>query len=68
MWCCQYFHFNRPGQLLTSGGFGTMGFGYGAANGAKLGNPKQTVIHCTGDGCFPHELPRWPPSSTTTFR
>lgn len=52
MWCCQYFHFKRPGQLLTSGGFGTMGFGYGASYGAKLGNPKQTVIHCTGDGCF----------------
>ena len=52
MWSCQYFHFNRPGQLLTSGGFGTMGFGYGAAYGAKLGNPNQTVVHCTGDGCF----------------
>lgn len=59
MWSCQYFHFNRPGQLLTSGGFGTMGFGYGAAFGAKLGNPNQVVVHCTGDGCFRmncHEL------------
>ena len=52
MWSCQYFHFTRPGQLLTSGGFGTMGFGYGAAFGAKLGNPDQVVVHCTGDGCF----------------
>ena len=52
MWSCQYFHFKRPGQLLTSGGFGTMGFGYGAAFGAKLGNPDQVVVHCTGDGCF----------------
>lgn len=52
MWCCQYFHFKRPGQLLTSGGFGTMGFGYGAAYGAKMGNPDQVVVHCTGDGCF----------------
>ena len=52
MWSCQYYHFNRPGQLLTSGGFGTMGFGYGAAFGAKLGNPQQVVVHCTGDGCF----------------
>lgn len=52
MWSCQYFHFKRPGQLLTSGGFGTMGFGYGAAFGAKLGNPDQMVVHCTGDGCF----------------
>ena len=52
MWTCQYFHFKRPGQLLTSGGFGTMGFGYGAAYGAKLANPDQVVIHTTGDGCF----------------
>ena len=52
MWSCQYFHFKLPGQLLTSGGFGTMGFGYGAAFGAKLGNPDQVVVHCTGDGCF----------------
>ena len=52
MWSCQYFHFKRPGQLLTSGGFGTMGFGYGAAFGAKLGNPDLVVVHCTGDGCF----------------
>ena len=54
MWSCQYFHFKRPGQLLTSGGFGTMGFGLGAgaAFGAKLGNPDQVVVHCTGDGCF----------------
>ena len=59
MWSCQYFHFNRPGQLLTSGGFGTMGFGMGAALGAKVGNPDQVVVHCTGDGCFRmncHEL------------
>jgi len=59
MWSCQYFHFSRPGQLLTSGGFGTMGFGLGAAMGAKVGNPDQIVVHCTGDGCFRmncHEL------------
>jgi acetolactate synthase-1/2/3 large subunit len=52
MWAIQHFHFDYPGQLLTSGGFGTMGFGYGAAFGAKLGNPQQVVVHCTGDGCF----------------
>ncbi len=59
MWSCQYFHFTRPGQLLTSGGFGTMGFGLGAAMGAKVGNPDKIVVHCTGDGCFRmncHEL------------
>ena len=59
MWSCQYYHFSRPGQLLTSGGFGTMGFGMGAAIGAKVGNPDKVVVHCTGDGCFRmncHEL------------
>ena len=52
MWCIQNFKFDSPGQLLTSGGFGTMGFGLGAAIGAKLGNPGRTVIHMTGDGSF----------------
>ncbi len=59
MWSIQHFHFSYPGQLLTSGGFGTMGFGLGAAIGAQLGNPDKRVIHVTGDGCFRmncHEL------------
>ena len=59
MWSCQYYHFSRPGQLLTSGGFGTMGFGLGAAMGAKVSNPDKVVVQCTGDGCFRmncHEL------------
>ena len=59
MWCAQYYHFSRPGQFITSGGFGTMGFGLGAAIGAKVGNPDKVVIHTTGDGCFRmncHEL------------
>ena len=59
MWSIQHFHFDYPGQLLTSGGFGTMGFGLGAAIGAQMGNPDKRVIHVTGDGCFRmncHEL------------
>ena len=52
MWAIQHLHFDYPGQLLTSGGFGPMGFGLGAAIGAKQGNPDKTVIHITGDGCF----------------
>ena len=59
MWAAQYYHFDRPGQLITSGGFGTMGFGLGAAMGAAVGNPGKVVVHCTGDGCFRmncHEL------------
>ena len=59
MWSAQYYHFSRPGQLITSGGFGTMGFGLGAAMGAAVGNPGKVVVQCTGDGCFRmncHEL------------
>ncbi|MCL2368531.1 MAG: biosynthetic-type acetolactate synthase large subunit, partial [Oscillospiraceae bacterium] len=52
MWAIQHFHFDYPGQLLTSGGFGTMGFGLGAAIGAKAAHPDQVVLHITGDGCF----------------
>ncbi|MBE6555571.1 MAG: biosynthetic-type acetolactate synthase large subunit [Ruminococcaceae bacterium] len=52
MWAIQHFRFDYPGQLLTSGGFGTMGFGLGAAIGAKIGNPDKAVIHITGDGSF----------------
>ena len=52
MWAIQHFHFSYPGQLLTSGGFGSMGFGLGAAIGGKVGNPDKCVIHITGDGSF----------------
>lgn len=52
MWSCQYYEYNEPRQLITSGGFGTMGFGYGAAMGAKLSRPEKIVVHATGDGCF----------------
>ena len=52
MWAIQHFHFDYPGQLITSGGFGTMGFGLGAAIGAKVGNPDKMVIHVAGDGSF----------------
>ncbi len=52
MWAIQHFKFDYPGQLITSGGFGTMGFGLGAAIGAQVGNPEGTVLHVTGDGSF----------------
>ena len=52
MWAIQHFKFDYPGQLITSGGFGTMGFGLGAAIGAQIGNPEKTVLHVTGDGSF----------------
>ena len=52
MWVIQHLHYEYPGQLMTSGGFGTMGFGLGAAIGAQVGNPDKRVIHITGDGSF----------------
>ena len=52
MWVAQYYNFKLPKQLISSGGFGTMGFGLGAAIGAKIANPDKLVIHCTGDGSF----------------
>jgi len=50
MWTAQYFKFNRPRQLLTSGGLGTMGFGMPAAMGAALSNPGVPVVDIAGDG------------------
>lgn len=52
MWTAQNFRISRPRQLITSGGFGTMGFGLGAAMGAKVGVPGRPVVEITGDGCF----------------
>ncbi len=52
MWALQHLHFEYSGQLVTSGGFGTMGFGLGAAIGAQAGNPDKLVLHITGDGSF----------------
>ena len=53
MWAAQYVHHVNPRGFLTSGGLGTMGYGYGAAIGAKaaLGDSKK-VVHITGDGSF----------------
>ncbi len=53
MWAAQYVHHIYPRGFLTSGGLGTMGYGYGAAIGAKvaLGDSKK-VVHITGDGSF----------------
>ena len=52
MWAAQYYKYEKPRQFLTSGGLGTMGFGLGAAIGAKEGQPTKTVINIAGDGCF----------------
>ena len=52
MWAAQYYTFKKPRTLLTSGGLGTMGYGLGAAIGAKVAFPKRQVINIAGDGCF----------------
>ena len=52
MWAAQYLHHYNTRAFLTSGGLGTMGYGYGAAIGAQIGNPAKRVIHLTGDGSF----------------
>ncbi len=52
LWTTQFLKLNESRRLLTSGGFGTMGFGLPAAIGAKLANPKTPVVAIVGDGGF----------------
>ena len=52
MWAAQYYKYKSPRQFLTSGGLGTMGYGLGAAIGAKCGCPDKVVVNIAGDGCF----------------
>ena len=52
MWAAQYYKYTKPRTLLTSGGLGTMGYGLGAAIGAKTGCPDKIVVNIAGDGCF----------------
>ncbi len=50
MWAAQYYHFDRPGHFVTSGGLGTMGFGLPAALGAQVAFPDALVVDVAGDG------------------
>jgi acetolactate synthase-1/2/3 large subunit len=52
MWAAQFYPASRPRSFISSGGLGTMGFGLGAAIGAKFGNPGRPVVLFTGDGSF----------------
>ena len=52
MWAAQYYKYKEPRTQLTSGGLGTMGYGLGAAIGAKFGRPDKVVVNIAGDGCF----------------
>ncbi|MGG1669665.1 biosynthetic-type acetolactate synthase large subunit [Paenibacillus sp. NRS-1783] len=50
MWAAQYYKFNQPRSWVTSGGLGTMGFGFPSAIGAQMANPDRLVISINGDG------------------
>ena len=52
MWTCQYYPASSPRQIITSGGYGAMGFGLSAAIGASLAKGGAPVVHITGDGSF----------------
>lgn len=52
MWTALYYNFSKPRKLLTSGGLGTMGFGFPAAMGAQFADKTKPVICITGDGSF----------------
>jgi len=52
MWTAQFYRWRSPRQMVTSGGLGTMGYGFPAAIGAAVGRPDRTVIDIDGDGSF----------------
>ena len=52
MWAAMFYKYKYPRQFLNSGGLGTMGFGFPAAVGAKIGRPDKTVFAIEGDGSF----------------
>ena len=56
MWAAQYYKYREPRSFVSSGGLGTMGFGLGAAIGAKVARPDKTVVNIAGDGSFAMNL------------
>ena len=52
MWAAQFYQYTKPRTLLSSGGLGTMGYGFPAAIGARVGCPDKTVFDIAGDGSF----------------
>jgi acetolactate synthase-1/2/3 large subunit len=52
MWTAQYYQFTEPRSLVTSGGLGTMGFGFPASIGAQVAHPDRLVVNIAGDGSF----------------
>lgn len=56
MWTAQYYTFDKPNRWVTSGGLGSMGFGFPSAIGAQFGAPDELVISISGDGGFQMNL------------
>jgi len=52
MWAAQFYRYNRPRSFISSGGLGTMGYGFPAAIGAQIGRPNEIVFDIAGDGSF----------------
>jgi acetolactate synthase-1/2/3 large subunit len=52
MWAAQYMKFNQPNRWMTSGGLGTMGYGFPAAIGVQMAHPKATVVDISGEASF----------------
>jgi len=52
MWAAQYYKYDTPRSIITSGGLGTMGYGFPAAIGAQIGRPDKVVVDIAGDGSF----------------
>lgn len=52
MWTAHFYRFTKPRSFITSGGLGTMGFGFPASIGAQVGNPGRLVVNIAGDGSF----------------
>lgn len=52
LWAARYFNYDQPDTFISSGGFGTMGYGAGASMGAALAKPDRTVVLVSGDGSF----------------
>ena len=68
MWTAQFYRFKHPRSLITSGGLGTMGFGFPAAIGAKVGNPDRLVVSINGDGACRCARRRWRSARFIRFR
>ena len=52
MWAAHFFNIQKPRKFISSGGLGTMGFGFPAAIGAKVACPEDAVVSINGDGVF----------------